>query len=80
MKSVIVSIALCFLCVEAQAQHPKRRIKPPVRRVQHYDPKSEAMRLLFGPMGLPALTRPADPWNRRRYVTPYNRYRRPYGY
>ena len=36
--------------------------------------KQEAVRLLFGPQGIPALTRPSDPWNYRR---PRYYYRQP---
>jgi hypothetical protein len=78
-KCFTLALLVLLVCASAtEAQNPPQR-----RYRRRYDPQAEALRLLFGPNGLPALTRPADPWNRRRayprYVTPYNRgYNRPY--
>ena len=56
-----------------QQAHSARQAE--IRR-QNYA-KQEAVRLLFGPQGLPALTKPSDPWNYNRprhYFQPnYNR-------
>jgi hypothetical protein len=77
-SSTISSLALIFMAVaRAHAQsyrtaqqqaHAARQAE--IRR-QNYA-KQEAVRLLFSPQGIPALTRPSDPWNynRPRY---YNR-------
>jgi hypothetical protein len=68
-KTTIVCFAMIFLSVApaiAQSQgtgsqqaHAARQAE--VRR-QNYA-KQEAVRLLFGPQGIPALTRSSDPWN-----------------
>jgi hypothetical protein len=66
-----LTIALAILCFAsaAQAQTPQQRAhmqrQAEIRR--HNYAQAEAIRLLFGPNGLPALTRPADPWNARGY-------------
>jgi hypothetical protein len=77
-----VVLLLCFAVAPAHAQsgrsrqqqaHDARRAE--IRR--HNDAQQEAIRLLFGPQGLPALTRPSDPWN---YQRPRFSYVRPNGY
>jgi hypothetical protein len=77
-SSTIACLALILMAtVPAHAQsqgtaqqqaHTARQAE--IRR-QNYA-KQEAVLLLFGPQGIPALTRPSDPWNynRPRY---YNR-------
>jgi hypothetical protein len=82
MKGFIFAAVLLMVGTSVvEAQRPRQQ--KPHRYVRRVDPKSEAMRLLFGPSGLPALTRPADPWNRYGYRrAPYNRYNHnsPYHY
>jgi hypothetical protein len=82
-KSKIACFAVILLSVApAQAQSTAKRQAHAARqaeiRRQNYA-KQEAVRLLFGPQGIPALTRPSDPWNYRRprYYSPpsYNRNR-----
>ncbi len=84
-KSTIACFALILLSVapvHAQSQGNSQRQAYIARQQeitrQNYA-KQEAIRLLFGPQGIPALTRPSDPWNYNRsryyYVRPnYNRY------
>jgi hypothetical protein len=58
------------------AQQQAHTARPAKIRRQNYA-KQEAVRLLFGPQGIPALTRPSDPWNYNRpryyYQPSYNR-------
>jgi hypothetical protein len=82
-KSTIACFAVILLSVApaiAQSQgtgsqqaHAARQAEI---RQQNYA-KQEAVRLLFGPQGIPALTRPSDPWNYNRprfyYQPNYNR-------
>jgi hypothetical protein len=82
-KPTIVSLALILLSVAPaiaqskgtawQQAHAARQAEI---RQQNYA-KQEAVRLLFGPQGIPALTRPSDPWiyNRPRFYNQpnYNR-------
>ncbi len=60
MKALPWLCVLLSVCGVADAQTYQRRTRRP-------DPAAEAQRLLFGAQGLPALTRPDDPWNVPRY-------------
>ena len=82
-KSTIACLALILLSVapaHAQSQGNSQRQAHIARQEeitrQNYA-KQEAVRLLFGPQGIPALTRPSDPWNYQRprysYQPNYNR-------
>ena len=66
MKFFVAVAVLCFASV-AQAQNRSSA----ARRNRS---QSEAVRLLFGSQGIPALTRPSDPWNvnRGRIYGSYN--------
>ncbi len=77
-NSIVACFALILLSVapvHAQSRGTVQQQAHAARlaeiRRQNYA-KQEAVRLLFGPQGIPALTRPSDPWNyqRPRY---YNR-------
>lgn len=57
--------------VHAQTPVEKARARRRAEVARRNYSQSEALRLLFGPQGLPALTRPADPWN--LYQTPGRR-------
>jgi hypothetical protein len=71
-KTTIACFAMILLAVvpanaqskgtSQQQAHAARQAE--IRR-QNYA-KQEAVRLLFGPQGIPALTRPSDPWNNQR--------------
>jgi hypothetical protein len=89
-KTTIVCFAAILLSVApAQAQYTTQQQAHLARqaeiRRQNYN-QQEAIRLLFGPQGIPALTRPSDPWNYQRpryyyYNRPnYNRYANRYYY
>lgn len=79
-RLLFTSILMLVMASAVEAQQPRPRQQRPHRYVHRVDPKAEAMRLLFGPNGLPALTRPADPWNRNRYYRPRRPYNRGYGF
>jgi hypothetical protein len=69
-KSTIACFAVVLLSVApAHAQYTSQERAHADRqaeiRRQNYA-QQEAIRLLFGPQGLPALTRPSDPWNYQR--------------
>ncbi len=69
-KSTIACFAVILLSVApAHAQSTAQRQAHAARqaeiRRQNYA-RQEAVRLLFGPQGIPALTRPSDPWNYQR--------------
>jgi hypothetical protein len=82
-KTMIACLAMLLLAVAQANGHSKgvtqqqahAALRAEIRR-QNYA-KQEAVRLLFGPQGLPALTRPSDPWNYNRsryfYRPNYNR-------
>jgi hypothetical protein len=83
-KSTIAFFAIVLLSVApARAQYTTQQRAHTARqaeiRRQNYA-QQEAIRLLFGPQGIPALTRPSDSWNYQRpryyyYTQPnYNRY------
>jgi hypothetical protein len=83
MKTSFVLFAGLLLgAAPAGAQTIQQRAYSPrqaeIRR-QNYN-QQEALRLLFGPQGIPALTRPSDPWNYNRaryYSQPRYDYSRP---
>jgi hypothetical protein len=69
-KSTIACFAVILPSVApAHAQSTIQRQAHAARqaeiRRQNYS-RQEAVRLLFGPQGIPALTRPSDSWNYRR--------------
>jgi hypothetical protein len=86
--SFVLSAVLLLGAATAGAQtyqpRPYTGRQAEIRR-QNYA-QQEAIRLLFGPQGIPALTRPSDPWNLNRprsyygrpnyYVSPPRRYYR----
>lgn len=74
MRRLLILAAL-LATTPAYAQSPEAMRARAIRRAEiarRNWSQQEAMRLLFGPNGIPALTRPADPWNARGYY-----YRRP---
>ena len=69
MRTSFVLLAVLLLgAAPAGAQTYQPRVytgrQAEIRR-QNYA-QQEAIRLLFGPQGIPALTRPSDPWNYNR--------------
>jgi hypothetical protein len=69
-KTTIACLAVTLLSVDpAHAQYTTQERAHAARRAeigrQNYAQR-EAIRLLFGPQGIPALTRPSDPWNYQR--------------
>jgi hypothetical protein len=78
MRTPFVLLAVLLLgAASAGAQtyqpRPYNARQAKIRR-QNYA-QQEAIRLLFGPQGIPALTRPSDPWN--AYRPRYYYYSRP---
>ena len=69
-RSTIACLAFLLPSVApARAQSTAQRQAHASRQaeiVRQNHAKQEAIRLLFGPRGIPALTRPSDPWNDRR--------------
>ena len=75
---ILLSVAPAHAQGQGTAQRQAHAARQAEIRRQNYA-RQEAVRLLFGPQGIPALTRPSDPWNYRRprssYGQPnYNRY------
>lgn len=60
MKKLICLAVLILSSGNVEAQQPRPRKK--------VDSSAEAIRLLYGPQGLPSLTRPANPYG---YGAPY---------
>jgi hypothetical protein len=77
MKTSLLTLAVLLLGVapagaqtyQQQRAHAARQAE--IRR-QNAN-QQEAIRLLFGPRGIPALTRPSDPWNYNRPRYYYSR-------
>ena len=69
-KSTIAFFAVVLLSVApAHAQYTAQQRAHAARQAEigrQNDAQQEAIRLLFGPRGIPALTRPSDPWNYQR--------------
>jgi hypothetical protein len=90
MKSSFVLVVVLLLGLNAQAIAQTQQQKAYAARIREARTRNyaqqEAIRLLFGPQGIPALTRPSDPWNYNRpryypsrsnsYVNPPRRYYR----
>jgi hypothetical protein len=89
MKSSFVLVAVLLLGASPASAQTSRQRTPAARQSEigrQNDNQQEAIRLLFGPQGIPALTRPSDPWNYNRpryyrsrpnsYLNPPRRYYR----